>query len=198
MDVQPVTLTGQAIQLVPLTESHVDDLALVGLHVSIWRYMVFGNVENKEQMRSWVLDMLNGQKEGGSLPFAVVYKDTGKAVGTTRYLNISVDDRSLEIGSTWYGLEYQRTVVNTEAKYLLLEHAFEMLGCVRVQLKTDLRNLNSQRAIERIGAVKEGILRKHMVLPDGFIRDSVIYSIIDEEWLEVKTHLKKLISQRFS
>jgi RimJ/RimL family protein N-acetyltransferase len=105
-------------------------------------------------------------------------------------LNIDLEDRSLEIGGTWYGLDYQGTLVNTECKYLLLKHAFETLGCIRVWLKTDARNLRSQRAIEKLGAIREGVLRNHMLLPDGYIRDSVVYSILPNEWPEVKTQLK--------
>ncbi len=116
--------------------------------------------------------------------------------GATRYLNIVPKDRGLEIGGTWYGPEFQRTAVNTECKYLLLRHAFESLGCIRVQLKTDLRNERSQKAIERIGAVKEGVLRNHMILPDGRIRHSVFYSILDSEWLEVKKRLGEMMNGR--
>jgi RimJ/RimL family protein N-acetyltransferase len=108
-------------------------------------------------------------------------------------MNISIVDRSVEIGGTWYGLEYQRTGVNTECKHLLLRHAFEVWGCIRVQLKTDLNNMRSQAAIERIGAVKEGVLRNHVIRPDGSIRHSVMYSIIDTEWPEVKAHLEGLL-----
>jgi len=113
--------------------------------------------------------------------------------GATRYMNIMPNDRGLEIGGTWYGPEFQRTVVNTECKYLLLSHAFETLGCIRVQLKTDLRNQRSQKAIERIGAVKEGVLRNHMILPNGHYRHSVYYSILDTEWPEVKRRIEGMI-----
>jgi RimJ/RimL family protein N-acetyltransferase len=116
--------------------------------------------------------------------------------GATRYLNIMPKDRGLEIGGTWYGLEFQRSPVNTECKYLLLKHAFETLGCIRVQLKTDLRNERSQKAIERIGAKKEGVLRNHMILPDGRIRHSVFYSILDTEWPDVKKRLEEMLNTR--
>ena len=112
-------------------------------------------------------------------------------------MDIQVENRSLEIGGTWYGVAYQHTPVNTESKFLLLRHAFEDLGCVRVQLKTDSRNLRSQRAIERLGAIKEGVLRNHMILPDGFLRDSVYYSIIDREWPGVKAHLDDLMDRTY-
>ena len=115
--------------------------------------------------------------------------------GATRYLNIVPKDRGLEIGGTWYGTEFQRSAVNTECKYLLMTHAFETLRAIRVQLKTDLRNERSQKAIERIGAKKEGVLRNHMILPDGRIRDSVFYSILDTEWPEVKKNLEAMMSK---
>ena len=144
-------------------------------------------------MANWVRDILSRAEKGTDLPFAVVHLASGRVAGATRYLNIMPNDRGLEIGGTWYGLEFQRTAVNTECKYLLLEYAFEILGCIRVQFKTDLRNERSQRAIERLGAKHEGILRNHMILPDGRYRDSVYYSIIDKEWPEVKTRLEAML-----
>jgi RimJ/RimL family protein N-acetyltransferase len=197
MNIQPVTLTGKIIRLEPLSEAHVPDLALSGDDDEIWRFMLYGSVRSEEQMHAWVIDLLNRQKEGTDLPFAVIYLATGQAIGATRYLNISPENRGLEIGGTWYAYAYQRTGVNTEAKYLLLTHAFETLGCVRVQLKTDLRNIRSQLAIERIGAVKEGILRKHMILPDGTLRDSVFYSILDDEWPVVKARLEEMLYRKY-
>jgi RimJ/RimL family protein N-acetyltransferase len=123
----------------------------------------------------------------------VISLESRKAIGCTRYLDIHPEHRNLEIGGTWYGAPYQGTGVNSEAKYLLLRHAFETLGCIRVQLKTDLRNLRSQRAIERIGAKREGLLREHMILPDGTIRSSVYYSILVSEWPEVKVRLEEMM-----
>jgi RimJ/RimL family protein N-acetyltransferase len=128
------------------------------------------------------------------LPFVVIHLATGMVVGTTRYLEIQLENRALEIGGTWYTPDYQRTAVNTESKYLLLRHAFETLGCVRVQFKTDLRNERSQKALERIGAVKEGVLRNHMILPDGSLRTSVFYSILDGEWPGVKSLLEEKLN----
>ena len=129
------------------------------------------------------------------MPFAVIHRITGRAIGATRYMEIRPLDRGLEIGGTWYAVAYQRTAVNTECKYLLLRHAFESLGCIRVQFKTDLLNEPSQRALARIGAVKEGILRNHMIRPDGTIRHSVYYSIIDSEWPKVKARLEEMLSR---
>jgi RimJ/RimL family protein N-acetyltransferase len=195
MDIHPLTLTGRFVRLEPLSETHLPDLALVGLDSRIWQFMVYTRVETAEHLRSWVLDMLDRQQHGTDLPFAVIHLASGKAIGCTRYLDIRPDDRALEIGGTWYGVAYQRTAVNTESKYLLLEHAFETLGCVRVQFKTDLRNLPSQHAIERLGAVKEGLLRNHMILPDGILRHSVFYSIIDSEWPAIKARLEQMLSR---
>lgn len=190
MDIQPVTLTGKIVRLEPLSEAHVADLAQVGMDENIWRFMLYGDIRTEEDLRGWVRDILGRQKRGTDLPFTVIYLETGKAIGCTRYIDIHPEHRNLEIGGTWYGASYRGTRVNTEAKYLLLRHAFEPLGCIRVQLKTDLRNLQSQRAIERIGAQKEGILRNHMILQDGTVRSSVYYSILEHEWPDVKARLE--------
>jgi RimJ/RimL family protein N-acetyltransferase len=177
--------------LEPLTIAHVPDLACAGQDESIWRYMRYGIVDTEEKMRRWVLELLELQALGTDLPFAVIHVDSGQAIGSTRYLEIHPLDRGLEIGGTWYAVPYQRTAANTECKYLLLRHAFEALGCIRVQFKTDLRNERSQRALERIGAVREGTLRNHMILPDGTRRHSVYYSILDSEWSQVKKGLEE-------
>lgn len=190
MDIHPLILIGQHVCLEPLAETHVPDLAAVGLEPEIWQYLLHGNVDSAEKLLLVVRDLLARQARGTDLPFAVVDRASGRAVGCTRYLDIRPRDRALEIGGTWYGAAYRRTAVNTESKCLLLCHAFETLGCIRVQFKTDLRNERSQRAIERLGAVKEGILRNHMITPDGTIRDSVYYSIIDREWPAVKVRLE--------
>jgi RimJ/RimL family protein N-acetyltransferase len=191
MNVQPVTLLGKVVRLEPLSEAHVPDLAAVGLDESIWRHMLYGNIDSQEKMRAFVQDLLARQARGTDLPFAVVHLASEHAIGCTRYLYIRPEHRGLEIGGTWYGVAYQRTAVNTECKYLLLRHAFETLGCIRVQLKTDTRNVRSQRAIEHIGAVKEGVFRNHMIKLDGTVRDSVYYSIIDTEWPAVKADLER-------
>ena len=195
MNISPITLTGQFVRLEPLSMDHLQDLCLVGLDDEIWRYMVYGWVRSEQDMRNWIAEILKRQEKGTDLPFAVIDLKSGKAIGATRYMEIRAKDRGLEIGGTWYGRAYQRSVVNTECKYLLLQHAFEGLGCIRVQFKTDLRNIRSQKAIERIGATKEGIFRNHMILPDGTIRHSVYYSIIVEEWQSVKAHLIGLLSK---
>ncbi|MGC8856848.1 MAG: GNAT family N-acetyltransferase [Anaerolineae bacterium] len=193
--VQPVTLTGRFVRLEPMQEAHIPALAEIGVGQDFWDFMLYGRMDTPQDMRAWVLDILERGRRGTDLPFVVIYLASGRVAGATRYLNISPKDRGLEIGGTWYGLEFQRTAVNTESKYLLLRHAFEVLGTIRVQFKTDLRNERSQRAIERLGAVKEGILRNHMILPDGRIRHSVFYSIIDSEWPQVKARLETMLAR---
>lgn len=191
--ISPVILNGKYVRLEPMTEDHIPGLAEIGVGQTFWDFMLYGRMDSVVDMRNWVVDILSRAEKGTDLPFVVIHLASGKVAGATRYLNIMPKNRGLEIGGTWYGTEYQRTPVNTECKYLLLTHAFERLGCIRVQLKTDLRNVRSQNAIERIGAKREGILRNHMILPSGQFRDSVFYSILDSEWPEVKKRLEELI-----
>jgi RimJ/RimL family protein N-acetyltransferase len=193
--VTPVTLTGKHVRLEPMTEEHIPALAEIGVGQTFWDFMVYGNMNTVDDMRNWVNDILSRAEKGTDLPFVAIHLESGRVAGATRYLNIMPSDRGLEIGGTWYGPQFHRTVVNTECKYLLLSHAFETLGCIRVQLKTDLRNERSQKAIERIGAVKEGVLRNHMILPDGRFRHSVYYSILDTEWPEVKKRLEGMMKR---
>ncbi len=195
MEVRPVTLTGQHVRLEPMAEEHVPGLAEIGVGQKFWDFMLYGNIETVDDMRDWVKDILARAEKDTDLPFVAIHLASGRVAGATRYLNIVPKDRGLEIGGTWYGLEFQRTPVNTECKYLLLRHAFETLGCVRVQLKTDLRNERSQKAIERLGAVREGVLRNHMILPDGRYRHSVFYSILDTEWPGVKKRLEEMLER---
>lgn len=195
MEVKPVVLQGKHARLEPMTEAHAPALAEIGIGQPFWDFMVYGQINAIAEMRNWVLDILARADKGTDLPFAVIHLASGQVAGATRYLNIMPNDRGLEIGGTWYGPEFQRTAVNTECKYLLLKQAFETLGCIRVQLKTDSRNERSQRAIERIGAVKEGVLRNHMILPDGSYRHSVYYSILDTEWPVVKKRLEEMMER---
>lgn len=195
LEVKPVVLTGKYVRLEPMTEAHIAGLAEIGVGQPFWDFMVYGDVNTAADMKKWVHEILSRAERGTDLPFVAVHLESGRIAGATRYLNIMPKDRGLEVGGTWYGLDFQRTVVNTECKYLLLSHAFETLGCIRVQIKTDLRNERSQKAIERIGAVKEGVLRNHMILPDGHIRHSVFYSILDMEWPAVKRRLKELMAR---
>ena len=194
MDVKPVNLVGRHVLLEPLTLEHAPGLAAVGLDDDIWRLMPYGIMRTPADIRRWVELVLSRQANGTDLVFAVIHLASGRVAGSTRYLNISPQDRSVEVGGTWYGSDFRRTVVNTECKFLLLEHAFEYLDCIRVQIKTDLRNDRSQRAIERIGAMREGVLRDHMILPDGTVRSSVYYSILKAEWPAVKSRLEDMLS----
>ena len=195
MDVAPVVLEGRHVRLEPMTEAHIPALAEIGAGEAFWHFMVYGDIETEEDMRDWVHDLLGRRGRGTDVPFVAIHLASGRVAGATRYMNIMPKDRGLEIGGTWYGAEFQRTVVNTECKFLLLRHAFEELRAIRVQLKTDSRNERSQRAIERLGAVREGVLRNHMILPDGRLRDSVFYSILDTEWPAVKSRLLEMLGR---
>ena len=195
MEVKPIILKGKYVRLEPMMEAHAPALAEIGVGQPFWDFMVYGRMETADDMRAWVKDILARAEKGTDVPFVAIHSDSGRVAGASRYMNIMPNDRGLEIGGTWYGPEYQRTVVNTECKYLLLQHAFEKFGCIRVQLKTDLRNERSQKAIERLGAVKEGILRNHMILPDGHYRHSVYYSILDTEWPAVKKRLEEMMNR---
>ena len=193
--IQPLTLPGRLVRLEPLSQAHVPDLAEAGKEASLWQYMRYGQVTTPEKMGGLVGLLLEWQGRGTDLPFAVIHLESGRAIGMTRYMNISPADRNLEIGGTWYAPACQRTGVNTESKYLLLGHAFEDLGCLRVQFRTDVRNLRSQKAIERLGAVREGVLRDHMLLPDGTVRSSVIYSILTGRVGGGQSHLEELMER---
>jgi RimJ/RimL family protein N-acetyltransferase len=192
VEVTPIVLNGRLVRLEPLSLDHVPDLTEAGSDEAVWRLMPYGTVTTVAQMADFVRHALEWSADR---PFAVIHRETGRAVGSTRYLDIRPSHRGLEIGGTWYAPAHQRTGVNTECKYLLLRHAFETLGCIRVQFKTDARNERSQRAIERIGAVQEGVLRNHMILPDGQRRASVMYSITDSEWLAVRARFERLIAR---
>jgi len=185
-----VTLTGKFVRLEPLSEAHIPALALAGRDESIWKYMLYTDLTSEERMAAWVRDMLSRQQTGTDLPFAVIHLASGRASGATRFMDMRPLHRSLEIGGTWYAPEFQRTAVNTECKHLMLKYAFEELNCIRVQFKVDARNEHSIRAIARLGAVREGVLRNHYILQDGSFRDSVYFSILDREWPAAKTLLE--------
>ncbi len=187
MQVEPITLEGQVVRLEPLKREHAPALWQAA-HPTLFTY-AFGPADWSEAgFRAYVEQAL---QRPASCHFVKVLRQSGQVIGLTAYLDIRPEHRGLEIGFTWIAREHQGTRVNPESKYLLLRHAFEVLGAVRVQLKTDGRNLHSQRAIEKLGAQKEGLLRRHMILPDGYIRDSVMYSIIDAEWPGVKARLEE-------
>ena len=196
MVVSPVTLEGAQVRLEPLAKTHLAGLAEVGLDEELWRWIPTA-VRTREEMAGYIETALNEQERCISLPFAIVEKATGRTIGSTRYGNIDRTHHRLEIGWTWVAREWQRTAVNTEAKYLLQRHAFETLGCMRVELKTDSLNERSRAAILRIGAREEGIFRNHMITASGRIRHTVYFSIIDCEWPAVKAGLEaKLASHQ--
>ncbi len=194
MQVRPVILEGQRVRLEPLQLSHATALYSACQDPEIWRYMPYKQPTALSEMETWIALALDAQERGTEVPFVAIDRSTEHILGSTRYLNIMPKDYGLEIGSTWLTEAARRTYVNTECKYLLLCHAFETLKAIRVQLKTDSRNVTSQRAIERIGAIKEGILRNHVIMPDGYYRHSVYYSIIKSEWAAVKAHLEVKLS----
>ncbi|HTE85607.1 MAG TPA: GNAT family N-acetyltransferase [Dehalococcoidia bacterium] len=190
---EPVTLEARHVRLEPLKQEHAPDLFEAAQNDDIWRWLYPRRPAALAEMQSFIDDALAEQLEGAELPFAVIDPASARAVGSTRFLGIEPAHRHVEIGFTWYARDYWRTAVNTECKYLLLRHAFEKLDCIRVQLVTDLRNERSQRAIERIGGVREGVLRKNrVVLKDGYQRSSVCYSILAEEWPGVKSRLEAM------
>jgi RimJ/RimL family protein N-acetyltransferase len=188
MIIKAVTLEGRHVRLEPLGMAHLAGLAEIGLDEELWRWIPTA-VRTREEMAAYIETALKEQERGISLPFALVEPATRRAIGSTRYGNIDRTHHRVEIGWTWVGREWQRTAVNTEAKYLLLQHAFETLGCIRVELKTDSLNEKSRAAILRIGAREEGIFRNHMITASGRIRHSVYYSILDSEWPTVKARL---------
>ncbi len=195
-DPKPVTLRGAHVILEPLEARHAADLFEAGGDEAIWRYMPRLPLASVSDCHEMVADALESAADGTQVPFAIVDRSSGKAVGSTRYLDIRRAHRALEVGWTWLGTRYQRTAVNTESKYLLLSHAFEELGAGRVQFQTDGRNVRSQDAIVRLGATLEGVLRKDKIVLDGHVRDSVIYSIVASEWPTVKAQLRHFMGTR--
>ena len=187
--VKALVLSGDNLRLEPLSQDHAQGLYNRGRAAADWAYMPRSCFIDLADTRQWIDEALQAPAQ---LSFAIVESGKNKAVGSTRYLNIRPEHRSLEIGWTWLGQEWQRTGVNTQVKLLLLSHAFERLGCVRVEFKTDARNARSQRALERMGATREGVLRNHMIVQGDYVRDSVYFSVIDQDWLEVKERLQLL------
>ena len=195
MTVTPVVLEGQHVRLEPLAKEHLAGLAQVGLDEELWRWIPVP-VRTGEELAEYIGTALEEQKRGVSLPFALIEKATGRAMGSTRFGNIDRTHHRVEIGWTWVGRKWQRSAVNTEAKYLLLRHAFETLGCIRVELKTDSLNEKSRAAILRIGAKEAGIFRNHMITSSGRLRHSVYFSIVDSEWPAVKARLESMLKSR--
>jgi len=191
--VPPVVLEGQAVRLEPLRLAHAPALAaLCEDEIFTWMTSVLRTVGDVE---AYIGSALAAAEQGTERPFVILERESGTPVGTTRYLDIQRHHRTLEIGYTWLGRRVWRTRVNTECKYLLLRHAFETLGVMRVQLKTDRRNARSRAAMERMGAKFEGILRHHMLVRGGQVRDSAYYGVIDTEWPEVKARLEGFLAR---
>jgi len=195
-DPRPTTLAGTHVVLEPLSLRHARQLLGAGGDDATWTYMPRPALRSLGDAESMIRQALIETEAGREVAFAIVAAAEGVAVGSTRFLDIQRPHRALEIGWTWIGASWQRTAINTECKRLLLGHAFDTLGAHRVTLKTDGRNERSQRAIERIGAVREGVLRRHRVCWDGFVRDTVYYGVVDHEWPEVKMRLEGLRAAR--
>lgn len=185
----PVTLTGDLVELRPLDASHHDALVAAATDGELWR-LPYTRVPDAAGMAAEIDRRLELRRSGQMLPFTAVRRADDSVIGMTTFCNLAPADRRAEIGYTWNARSAQRTGTNTEAKLLMLAHAFDVWGCVRVELRTDGRNLQSQAAIERLGAHRDGVLRRHTVMPDGFVRDTVVYSVLDHEWPDVRARLR--------
>ena len=194
MDLTPLTLRGAYLTLEPIEERHAPDLLVAMQDEEVCRYLAWPPPTRLEETLAFVRDAREVMACGQSLVFAQVWNESGRAIGSTRLLDVRPADRQVEIGATCLARPYWRTPANTESKYLFLRHCFETLGCVRVALKTDGRNLRAQAAIARLGAVREGVLRRHMNVR-GYQRDTVYYSILDDEWPEVKARLARRLAE---
>lgn len=188
------TLLGRAVRLEPLTFDHAPALLAAARTPEDWAWLPIPAPATLDEMRAWIAQAHGLLEKGLHYPYAIVCQGSGEVAGSTRYMNVRPHDRVVEIGWTWLARAHQRTAVNTEAKLLLLTHAFERAGTVRVELKTDGRNLRSQAAIARLGAVREGVLRKHMITQGGFVRDTVMFGITDDEWPVVRDKLRRSLA----
>jgi RimJ/RimL family protein N-acetyltransferase len=185
---EPVTLEGRLVRLEPMSPAHLDGLSKVAFDPSLWVWTL-ARPTDRAGLEAWMSTAISNREAGTELPFVTIDRATGEPIGSSRYLNIVPEHRRLEVGWTWVALARQRSGTNREAKLLMIEHAIERLGCHRVEFKTDSRNEKSRAALLGIGAIFEGIFRNHMVMPDGPLRHSAYYSVIDDEWPEVKARL---------
>lgn len=190
MNIEKIRLEGEFIRLETLETGHLEQLFEAGSDPSLWLWTT-NIIENKADMKVYIETALDEFRRGVSLPFVTIEKSGGKVIGSTRFGNIDAKNRKVEIGWTWINPQWQRTFVNTEAKLLMMTHAFEVWNCVRVEFKTDVLNEKSQNALMRIGAQKEGVLRRHIITDAGRARDTVYFSILDSEWQTVKANLQK-------
>ncbi|MEK3747415.1 GNAT family N-acetyltransferase [Paenibacillus sp. FSL E2-8871] len=190
-------LEGNTVKLVPMDESHVEGLASVLRNPNIWEF-TWRKITSDEQVQDLITNAFANQNNESQIPFVILEKATGQIVGTTRIMHPDLVHRNAEIGCTWISPEYWRTSVNTEAKSLLLHYCFEELKLIRVEFTVVKTNLRSQRAVERLGAVKEGVLRQHRIRSDGSIHDNVVFSILDKEWPSVKENLHYLLNEKYS
>jgi len=193
LHIEPVTLSTDRLTLRPLSLADVPALGQAASDGALWEKTTT-TVPQADGFDGYVRKALDLQAAGLALPFATVVNDGSRVVGSTRYMNIDAVNRRVEIGTTWIAKSWQRTFVNTHAKFLMLRHAFEVLGCIAVEIRTHSRNDQSRAAIERLGARLDGILRRHMIMPDGHIRDTAVYSILPEEWPEVKARLEQRLA----
>ncbi|HYO79860.1 MAG TPA: GNAT family protein [Bryobacteraceae bacterium] len=194
MNISPVTLEGHHVRLVPLESSHASGLWEAGQDPEVWRFTT-SRISSEADMAAYVATALDEQTRGLSIPFSTIAKASGAIAGTTRFANIVREHKRVEIGWTFVGPAWQRTAINTEAKYLMLTHAFNVWGCNRVELKTNALNVRSREAMLRIGCTEEGTLRRHMINPDGTTRDTVYFSIIAEEWPEKRARLEQMLQR---
>lgn len=190
----PVVLEGEQVRLEPMHARHVAGLWAAAEHADIWRWLSF-TIRSKDQMRQFVESAVQKAENRQAVGYAAFAKPSAQIVGATGYWNIETAHRKLEIGASWLNPKWQRSGVNTEMKYLMLKHAFENLNCLRVEFKTDALNAPARAALQRIGATEEGVLRNHLIQPDGRIRNSVFFSIIQSEWPQVKERLQKLMAK---
>ncbi len=194
-DPQPISLHGRHVALEPLAPRHAAGIFAASRDPGIWTYLLVPQFASVGAVQQWIEESQAAQRSGAEVPFATVRADDGRVVGSTRFLDIRRAHRTLEIGWTWIDPQFQRTAVNTEAKFLMLRHAFEDLGAGRVQLKTDERNARSRAAIARIGATFEGILRKYQARFDGYVRNTAMFSITAEEWPAAKARLEAMLAR---
>ena len=194
MKIEPVTLEGEFVRLEPMRGDHLPDIIKAGMDDAIWKF-TNNVVKNQADLERYVRAALTDQANGVALPFVTIERDSGTVVGSTRFGNIDEANRKVEIGWTWINPKWQRTAINTEAKLLMLTHAFEVWECIRVELKTDSNNEKSRNAMLRIGATEEGMLRNHMITESGRLRHSVYFSIIASEWEDVKAGLIEKLAE---